>query len=55
MGALANAGSGMILVRRSGAGVPHDVGDGQGMFFAVQRDSIRHPTLLIVTDGGLHV
>jgi hypothetical protein len=36
-----------------GAGVPHDVGDGLGMFFAVQRDSVRHLTLL--TDGGLPV
>ena len=36
-----------------GAGTPHDVGDGLGMFFAVQRDSIRHLTLL--TDGGLPV
>ena len=36
-------------------GVQYDVGDGQGMFFAVQRDSVRHLTLSIVTDGGLHV
>jgi len=36
-------------------GVQYDVGDGQGMFFVVQRDSVRHLTLSIVTDGGLHV
>jgi hypothetical protein len=58
IGASANASSGMVLVRRSGSGwasVPHDVEDGLGMFFAVQRDSVRHLTLLIVTDDRLHV
>jgi len=38
-----------------GAGVPHDVGDELGVFFAVQRDRVRHLILLIVTDGGLYV
>jgi hypothetical protein len=38
-----------------GVGTPHDVGDGVGMFFAVKRDSVRHLTLSIVADGGLHV
>lgn len=33
------------------AGVPHDVGDRLGMFFAVERDRIHHLILLIVTDG----
>jgi hypothetical protein len=38
-----------------GVGTPHDVGDGLGMFFAVQRGSICDLTLSIVADGGLHV
>jgi len=38
-----------------GVGAAHDVGDGQGMFFAVQGDSACHLTLLTVTDGDLHV
>ena len=38
-----------------GAGIPHDVGVGFGMFFAVRGDSVRHLTLLIVIDGGLRV
>ena len=46
----------MVLVSRGGwAGTLHDVGDGLGMFFADQRDIVRYLTLLIVTDGGLHV
>jgi hypothetical protein len=44
--------AGVVVV---GASVPHDVDDGLGMFFAVQRDSVRCLTLLIVADGGLHV
>jgi hypothetical protein len=54
----ANAGSGMVWctgVVVVGVGTPHDVGDGPGMFFAVQRDSICDLTLPIVADGGLHV
>jgi len=31
------------------------LGGGFGMFFAVQGDHVRHLTLLIVIDGGLHV
>ena len=38
-----------------GAGAPYDVGSGFGKFFAVQGDRVRHLTLLIVIDGGLHV
>ena len=46
----------MVLVSRGGwAGTLHDVGDELGMFFADQRDIVRYLTLLIVTDGGLHV
>ena len=37
------------------AGVPHDVGDKLGIFFAVERDRVRHLILLIVTDRGLYV
>jgi hypothetical protein len=35
------------------AGTPHDVGDELGMFFAVQRNSVRR--LILLTDGGLPV
>jgi hypothetical protein len=47
----------MVLGRSGGggAGILHKVGDGQGMFFVVQKDSVRCLTLLIVADGGLHV
>ena len=44
--------AGVVVV---GAGAPYDLGSGFGMFFAVQDDRIRHLTLLIVIDGGLHV
>ena len=55
MGTSANAGSGMVLVRRSGVGWGGCCARCQGMFFAVQGDSARHLTLLTVTDGDLHV
>jgi hypothetical protein len=44
--------AGVVVV---GAGVPHDVADELCMFFVVQRDSVRHLTLSIMTDGGLPV
>jgi len=58
MGMSVKAGSGMVLVRRSGGGwggYSARRWGWQGMFFAVQRYSVRYPILLIVTDGGLDV
>ena len=58
MGTSVKAGSGMVLVRRSGGGwggYSARRWGWQGMFFAVQRDSVRHLILLIVTDSDLDV
>jgi hypothetical protein len=44
--------AGVVVV---GAGALFDVGGGFGMFFAVQGDRVRHLTLLIAIDGGLHI
>jgi hypothetical protein len=51
---LANADSGMVLVRDILAGIPPDRLAGLGALVAVPHDVVRHLTVLAVIGGAIH-